>query len=87
MVIRKVHLSLKAINIIEHLTKDRVIDKGTLRITLSLVRCSVILITLNNKGSIRMTQSLVRCSVILITLNDKGTIRPRIGSYVWYSCH
>jgi hypothetical protein len=44
-----------------------------------LVRCSVILITLNDKGTIRMTLSLVRCSVILITFNDKGTVR--------YPCH
>jgi hypothetical protein len=41
--------------------------------TLSLVRCSIILITFNDKGTLRMTLSLVRCSVILITLNDKGT--------------
>jgi hypothetical protein len=44
-----------------------------------LVRCSVILITLNDKGTIRMTLSLVMCSVILIILNDKGTIRMSLS--------
>jgi hypothetical protein len=94
-----VPLSLSVINIIEHLTKDKHIrmersvmlitfnHKGSIRMTLSLVRCSVILITFNYKGSKRMTLSLVRCSVILITFIYKGTRRMTLSLVRWNPCN
>jgi hypothetical protein len=58
-----VPLSFKVINIIEHLTYDRVMRIVPLSLKVIniiehlTVRCSVILITLNDKGTRRMTLS------------------------------
>jgi hypothetical protein len=60
-VIRTVPLSLKVINIKEHLTKDWVMRMAPLSLKviniIEQVRCSIILITLNDKGTLRMTLS------------------------------
>jgi hypothetical protein len=59
--IRMVPLLSRVINITEHLTKDWVIRMEPLSLRVinitEQVRCSVILITLNDKGTICMTLS------------------------------